>query len=210
MNVWTKIPLSDYEEHMSHPEVGQLQLIDSVFREKLKQYYPESVTIWGIAGGNGLQHIDTNLVSEVVGLDINPDYLDSCKKRYADKIKNLKLINLDLNAKDKPVIATDFIWAALVFEYLDVPKALAYASKCLQERGLLSILIQKDNGKDSVSTSIVESVKLLEPFINCLNEEELTAMGENHDLHLIDSMEYQLPDGKYFVVLDFIKSTDNE
>jgi len=61
MNPWLKIPLNDYEKHMAHPMVGQLELLGNLTKEKLQKYKPESFAIFGICGGNGLEHINNSV-----------------------------------------------------------------------------------------------------------------------------------------------------
>ena len=55
MNPWLALPLGDYKGHMRSPA---------------------SVAILGIAGGNGLEHVDPSVTSRGVGLDLNPQYPD--------------------------------------------------------------------------------------------------------------------------------------
>lgn len=43
-----------------------------------------SVMILGIAGGNGLEHIDKNKFQKVYGVDINREYLTTVAERYSD------------------------------------------------------------------------------------------------------------------------------
>ena len=58
MSHWLRVPLADYEGHMSAAGVEQLAPLADLFRQALTQTNPESVAILGIAGGNGLEHID--------------------------------------------------------------------------------------------------------------------------------------------------------
>ncbi len=70
-NIWNTIPLEDYERHMQHESVGQLQLLNNLTKKYLKKLSPEIVMFLGISGGNGLEHIDNNITSQVFGIDIN-------------------------------------------------------------------------------------------------------------------------------------------
>jgi len=40
--------------------------------------------VLGVAGGNGLEHIDPDKYQTVYGVDINDEYLHVVEKRYAD------------------------------------------------------------------------------------------------------------------------------
>ena len=79
-NPWLDIPLEDYERHMSHHLVGQSILLNSLTKKYLDETKPETAVFLGIAGGNGLEHIDTNITRSVYGIDINQDYLDTAFK----------------------------------------------------------------------------------------------------------------------------------
>ena len=75
-NPWLGIPLSDYEAHMALPEVAQAKLLADVFHSVLAARRPSSVAVIGCAGGNGFDRIDTSITKRVVGVDINPEYVD--------------------------------------------------------------------------------------------------------------------------------------
>ena len=95
-NPWLSIPLEDYERHMSHYQVGQSILLNSLTKKYLDETKPESVVFLGIAGGNGLEHIDNSVTKSVIGIDINQDYLNTALTRYKHTIPSLQLVNLDI------------------------------------------------------------------------------------------------------------------
>jgi len=49
---------------------------DGMMKKQLNQYDVKSVMILGIAGGNGLEHIDTQKIRKVYGVDINNEYFE--------------------------------------------------------------------------------------------------------------------------------------
>jgi hypothetical protein len=75
-NPWLDIPLGDYEAHMALPAIGQSQLIADELDILVRTYAPSSVAILGCAGGNGFERLIDTSVSRVVGIDINPQYID--------------------------------------------------------------------------------------------------------------------------------------
>ena len=81
-NPWKDISLSDYERHMALDSVQQLQAMNQMMKGQLNQYYIQSAMILGVAGGNGLEHVDTEKLNKVYGVDINQEYLLITKKRY--------------------------------------------------------------------------------------------------------------------------------
>ena len=58
-NPWEKISLADYENHMKLESVKQLQSLNRTVKSQLFDYEVNTVMILGVAGGNGLEHIDT-------------------------------------------------------------------------------------------------------------------------------------------------------
>ena len=81
-NPWENIPLTDYENHMKLDSVMQLQAMNEMMKEQFDTYSVSSVMIFGIAGGNGLEHIQKDKFEKVYGIDINSSYLQSVKRRY--------------------------------------------------------------------------------------------------------------------------------
>ncbi len=65
------INLSDYENHMALDSVQQLQAMNQMMKGQLNQYDIQSAMILRIAGGNGLEHVDTEKRNKVYGVDIN-------------------------------------------------------------------------------------------------------------------------------------------
>src|SRR5688572_10848327 len=94
---WLSLPLADYEGHMSAPNVGQAELLAGVFMDALKEFSPATVAVIGCAGGNGFDRMDPQVVNRVVGVDINPAYLEVVASRYSGRFKVLELCNADIS-----------------------------------------------------------------------------------------------------------------
>src|SRR3989304_9695251 len=90
-NPWLEIPLADYEAHMNLPEVAQAKFLGDVFGDMLKRHSPRSVAILGCAGGNGFEHLFTAETTRVVGVDINPEYIEEARRRFKDPLPGLEL-----------------------------------------------------------------------------------------------------------------------
>ncbi len=56
-NPWKEISLADYENHMKLDSVMQLQVMNEMMKGQFYTYPVSSIMILGIAGGNGLEHI---------------------------------------------------------------------------------------------------------------------------------------------------------
>ena len=124
-NPWLEIPLEDYEGHMALPSVGQAQMLADQFALLIKRIRPASLALVGCAGGNGLDRVDPEQVERVVAIDINPKYLEQAEARHAKRLKQLQLICADIQSEKLHVEPVDFIYAALVFEYVDVLSTIA-------------------------------------------------------------------------------------
>ena len=94
-NPWEEISLSDYENHMKLDSVMQLQNMNQMMKEQFNAYPVSSVMVLGIAGGNGLEHIDKNKYQKVYGIDINTEYLKAVEERYSDISEILECIQVD-------------------------------------------------------------------------------------------------------------------
>lgn len=81
-NPWEEIPLDDYENHMKLDSVMQLQALNEMMKGQFAAYPVSSVMIFGIAGGNGLEHIRREQFERVYGIDINTSYLQEVVRRY--------------------------------------------------------------------------------------------------------------------------------
>src|SRR5687768_17647282 len=99
MNPWLALPLEDYEGHMGSAGANQLAALADLFGEALVRLRPRSVAVLGVAGGNGLQHVDGTLTTRVVGIDLNPAYLAATRARFPD-LSGLELHCLDLERDD--------------------------------------------------------------------------------------------------------------
>ena len=69
-NPWEEISLDDYENHMSLASVMQLQALNEMMREQLGSFPASRVMILGVAGGNGLEHVQRGRFEKVYGVDV--------------------------------------------------------------------------------------------------------------------------------------------
>ena len=203
-NPWLSIPLEDYERHMSHHLVGQSILLNSLTKKYLDEIKPETVLFLGIAGGNGLEHIDTNITRSVIGIDINPDYLNTAFTRYKHTIASLQLMNLDIVKNSESICKADLVWAALVLEYTGIDKVLEFCTNNISKDGHLVISIQSNNSKKSVSPTGIESVKKAGEIFSIVNPEKLLSKAAKTGFRLIGKEENALPNGKSIITFHFV------
>ena len=114
-NPWLKIPLDDYEGHMSLPSVGQSRFIADQFEQAIKECSPKSVAIIGCAGGNGLERISHGQLDRVVAVDVNPEYVERTRVRHAHRLNNLELHCGDIQSEALRFESVDLTFAALLF-----------------------------------------------------------------------------------------------
>ncbi len=119
-NPWLGIPLADYEGHMNSADVQQLGALAELFGIALGLVKPTSAAILGVAGGNGLERIDRNITKRIVGLDINPHYLDEVRQRF----DGIELHCIDLSVERVALDQVQLVHAALVFEHAGVEHVL--------------------------------------------------------------------------------------
>jgi 2-polyprenyl-3-methyl-5-hydroxy-6-metoxy-1,4-benzoquinol methylase len=203
-NPWLNIPLEDYERHMSHHLVGQAMLLNSLTKKYLDEIKPETVVFLGIAGGNGLEHIDNNITKSVYGIDINPDYLDTASVRYKQTIPSLQLMNLDIVKNPETICQADFIWAALVLEYTGIDKVLEFCTNNIRKDGHLVVSIQSNNNIQSVSPTGIESVKKAGEIFSIVNPDDLRSKAAEAGYRLIAKEENVLPNGKSIITFHFV------
>jgi len=200
---WNEIPLEDYEKHMSHNSVGQLEVLNLLTKKYLNRIKPKTCLFLGIAGGNGLENIDNRITKKVIGIDINQSYLDKARERYAEIITSLELINFDITTNTSVFCKADFIWAGLVLEYTGIDKSLEFSINNLQREGNLIISIQSNNGVQSVSQSGIESVQKVGAIFQLIDSDVLIAKAIETGLKLIENEESFLPNGKSLKTFHF-------
>jgi len=203
-NPWLSIPLEDYERHMSHYQVGQSILLNSLTKKYLDEANPETAVFLGVAGGNGLEHIDKNITQSVIGIDINQDYLNTAFKRYKHTIASLQLVNLDIVKNTESICKADFIWAALVLEYTGIDKVLEFCTNNIREGGHLIVSIQSNNNKQSVSPTGIDSIKKAGEIFSIVSPGNLLSKALETGFILIDKEENTLPNGKSIITFHFI------
>lgn len=64
------------------------------------------------------------MTSRVVGVDVNPVYLERLRQRFPRPAYTLETYSADLTAYEFEPAAFDLVHAALVFEYVEWPRLL--------------------------------------------------------------------------------------
>lgn len=117
-NPWEEIALADYEAHMKLDSVRQLQAMNEMMKGQLDAYPVSSVMILGVAGGNGLEHIERARYEKVYGIDVNAAYLAETARRYPALDGVLECRRVDLLREADALPRAEMIIANLLIEYI--------------------------------------------------------------------------------------------
>ncbi|MCL1983081.1 MAG: methyltransferase type 11 [Clostridiales bacterium] len=208
-NPWQNVPLFDYEEHMKFPGVEQLQTLNHIVYEQLSDFDVGSVMILGIAGGNGLEHVNPGKIKKVIGIDVNDDYLAACHKRYSALCDCLQLLNIDVSEPEALLPYSELIIANMFLEYVDLQCFALKIADCLPM--YLSCTYQQENTacNSFVSTSpYTDAFSEISALHRTVEAAGLTQEMSRIGMVLIKTKEYPLPNGKRFVRLDFAKEPE--
>ncbi len=198
-NPWLEISASDYEGHMSSPQVGQLQLLSQLFERVLAETRPESVAVLGCAAGNGFEHCNPAVTHFILGVDFNPAYLAIARQRYPAWGAQLELACADLHTDCYSGRQFDLIYAALVFEYVDAPVVLVHIRRALRPGGRLAVVLQFPvAGLPAVSPTPYKSLEKLASIMHLYQPAQFEALARQAGLERSSAETIRLPSGKEF------------
>jgi len=201
-NPFLEIPIEIYEKHMSLDSVQQLQALNRIMRDQLNRYDISTAMILGVAGGNGLEHVDISKIDVVYGVDINPQYLETCRQRYSQLGTHFKGLCFDLTDLSSSLPQSELIIADLVIEYIGYEAFACHMQKICPK--YISAVIQVNPGDGFVSDS---------PYLHAFDKvaevhHRIDETGLKHSLERIGyscifGEEYPLPNRKLFQRFDF-------
>lgn len=201
-NPWCKIAIDDYEKHMSLNSVKQLQTMNIIMKEQFAVRPIGSVIIFGIASGNGLEHINPKIFKKVYGLDVNQEYLEKCIKRYPNLNGIFKPLCIDLNSAFDKLPYADLLVANLFIEYVGY-NHFQSAVKIVNPK-YVSCVIQINEDETFVSDSPYTHVfDQLDEVLQTIEDDGLIKIMTEIDYKVESRFEYELPNGKKFVRIDF-------
>ncbi|HWB05336.1 MAG TPA: class I SAM-dependent methyltransferase [Verrucomicrobiales bacterium] len=196
---WLEIPIDDYEAHMALPSVGQAQLLGTALHRTVSQFQPRSLAVLGVAGGNGLEFVERDIVHRVVALDFNPEYLALCSQRYAASFSEFEPVLHDLSQGPPVMAPVECIFAGLVLEYLCVESFCRYLPSLLTPGGHFAVLLQLPSpALPEVSASPFASLTRLETAFSFVDPAVLHDRLSAHGFSRITTGQYDLDSGKSF------------
>jgi len=203
---WLTIPLEDYEGHMRSPEVQQLSVLSELFQYALDHSRPESVAILGVAGGNGLAQIVPAITKRIVGLDINPRYIDAVRQRFAF-LPGLELQTCDLTQQELRLPTVSLVHAALIFEHAGLGLALTNALSLVAPEGRLSVVLQMASQQEpGVSSTDYPSMQTLKHDFTLIDIDQFRDLLTQKNFQLVAQETRSLPAGKAFWLGLFARS----
>lgn len=203
MNPWEEISLSDYENHMSLDSVKQLQAMNEMMKKQFAAYPVTTVMVFGIAGGNGLEHVNQGKYKKVYGIDINEAYLAAAKERYSELGDILECRRIDIIGESDRLPEAELLIANLFIEYVGYE---AFKKGVLKSAAqYVSCIIQINSDKETwVSDSpYLHAFDGLNAVHHQMEEKALTKTMNEIGYRLLKTDEYLLPNGKKLVMLDF-------
>lgn len=189
---------------MSLPSVGQAQLLGTTLQRTVAHFQPSSLAVLGVAGGSGLELIESAGVRRVVALDFNPDYLALCSRRHASSFAEFEPVLHDLSQGPPAMTPVKCIFAGLLLEYLCVESFCAYLPALLTTGGSFSTLLQLPSSTiPEVSPSPFTSLSRLESVFSfvdpALLEDQMSAQG----FSCVLADRYNLDSGKSFYYVSY-------
>ena len=203
-NPWETILLQDYENHMSLDSVKQLQTLNEIMCDQINRYNATTAMILGVAGGNGLNHINPKRFKKVYGVDINPNYLKECIRRYPLLQDVFIPIQCDLQNESYIIPQAELMVANLLIEYIGYENFRRVIKRV--QPIFVSCVIQVNTNESFVSDSpYLHVFDSLDKVHHQICKTELIRTMEKAAYTILYEDEKLLPNGKAFLRLDFIK-----
>ena len=204
-NPWEEINLDDYEKHMSLDSVRQLQTMNSIMKDQFEDYPVDTATVFGIAGGNGLEHVSTEKYSKVYGVDINREYLKAVSERYKNLDGVLECLQINLiNDYDK-LPESQLVIANLLVEYIGYQVFQKVILRVRPEYVSCVIQINKDVNNWVSDSPFLHAFDRLDEVHCQMEEQGLKKAMEEIGYGVLKVKSYGLPNGKELFRMDFKK-----
>ncbi len=189
---------------MSHPSIAQAAMLADHFERLVLRYMPRSLALIGCAGGNGLERLASGQVARIVAVDINPRYVEQTGIRHGRRLQNLELRCADVQSAALAFEPVELLYAALLFEYVDVAVTLAALRRHCRAGAILATALQLPYASQAaVSASPYASLGALAAAISLVAPAELTRSAAGCGFSLLDSASLVAPAGKEFCFQTF-------
>ena len=204
-NPWEEIKLDDYENHMSLDSVKQLQTMNMIMKSQFSDYPVDSAIVFGIAGGNGLEHVERKKYCAVYGVDINEEYLRVVERRYADISDVLRCLKIDLINESDKLPHAGLVIANLLIEYIGYEVFMNALVNVDPDYVSCVIQINTDTKQWVSDSPYLHSFDRLDEVHHQMEESALDAAMNEIKYTKILSHKEPLPNGKALLRLDYNK-----
>jgi hypothetical protein len=185
--------------------VRQLGSLSDLFAEAIAVRHPASIAVLGVAGGNGLDRVDCKMTARVVGLDVNPLYLDAVRSRFPH-LSGLELHCINLAEQVVELQPVDLVHAALVFEHAGTGLCLDNAVSLVANKGALSIVLQlPGRAGQNVGSTGFASIQRLAPHFSLIDPMQLSETLAERSFELAFESRRSLPANKEFWMGIFVR-----
>jgi SAM-dependent methyltransferase len=196
-NPWTIVPAADYERHMGPEGVDQLAPLSALFQEVYVAAQPDRVLLLGCATGNGLEHVNPAVTQNVVGVDVNLQYLGIARQRFMHLGPKLELFCAEAEKFRTQPGSFDLVHAALVFEYLHPEVLVRRIAEWLAPTGTCSVVLQLPGG-EGAPVPPSKTMQLIQKAQKLVGPDELVRLFEHYGVPKKRSKTVPLKHGKSF------------
>lgn len=201
-NPWEEISLDDYENHMGLDSVRQLQAMNALMKEQFEAYPVHTAMVLGVAGGNGIEHVWPEKYRAVYCVDINEEYLNAVRERYAGQ-PAVQCLRADLTEEADRLPDAELVIANLLIEYIGYPAFISVIRKVNPEYVSCVIQINTDEKSWVSDSPYLHAFDGLDRVHHQMEESALTAAMKEAGYTGILRAEEALPNGKALVRLDY-------
>lgn len=180
-NPWTVVPAADYERHMGTEGVDQLAPLSAIFQEVYLAVQPDRVLLLGCATGNGLEHVNPAVTQNVVGVDVNLQYLGIARQRFMHLGPKLELFCSEAEKFRAQPGSFDLVHAALLFEYLHPEVVVRRIAEWTAPGGCCSVVLQLPGGAGAPAAP-TKTMKIIQKAMKLVSPDELTSLFEHYGM----------------------------
>jgi SAM-dependent methyltransferase len=195
-NPWTVVAAPDYERHLGPAGLDQLAPLSALFQEVYLAAQPDRVLLLGCATGNGLEHVNPAVTQNVVGVDVNLQYLGIARQRFMHLGPKLELFCSEAEKFRAAPGSFDLVHAALVFEYLLPEVLVRKIAEWIAPGGTCSVVLQLPGGESPPAPS--KALQIIEKAAKLVPPDELTSLFESYGLSRKRARTVPLKHGKSF------------
>ncbi|HSZ84097.1 MAG TPA: class I SAM-dependent methyltransferase [Polyangia bacterium] len=180
--------------------IGQTAVLRDLFSLVYAERRPTRLAVLGCTTGQDLQQVDPALTEVIVGVDINPAYLEAARRRSSSLGPRLHLICDDVLTAKLPRGPFDLVHAALLLEYVDAPSLFRRIYDWLSPNGACSVITQEPvPDVAAVSSTRYESLLRLAGRMSLRSAEEVASLAGLVGFRLVRKRAVRLPTGKILV-----------